>query len=109
MNLEDFIASPLRNAWIIEPGLSYYVRKNLLYRGAIDLANVGPTHDGVVGGFWRFHRRYDTLIPFRVENVLNPAMARYFRRRVWRETVDLLDIPTFYSPLFDERFPHAIK
>lgn len=108
MNLDQFIASNLRNEWINEPGLHYYVRKNLLYPGAIDLANVEPSRDGSVGGFWRFLRRYSTRIPFRVENVLNPDLAAYLRRLGWRETFDLAEVPTFYSPLFDQTFPDVV-
>jgi hypothetical protein len=104
MNLEEFIASPLGNAWIKEPGIAYYVRKNLRFGGAIDLANVGSSNDGQKFGYWRFLKRYEKRYPFRVENVLNPDLARFYRRKGWHETRDQIDTPTFYSPLFVEQF-----
>lgn len=105
MTFEEFLADDrVTNFWVREPGFEYYVRKNLLYRGAIDLANIEAIRDGTVAGWWKFLRRWEKRLPLRAENILNPDMANYFRRRGWHETRDLAGLPTFYSPLFVERF-----
>lgn len=45
MTLEEFLVSPLRNAWIAEPGIAVYVRKAIRLSGlsplaCLDVANV---------------------------------------------------------------------
>lgn len=98
MTLTDFIASPLRNAWIKEPGLAYYVRKSQFFPGAIELATCQASPKSKVFGLWRFLRRYSADIPFFMEQVLNEDLARYMRKLKWLEK-DMGGTPQFASPL----------
>lgn len=102
MNLEEFIASPYRNLWIEEPGLSYYVRKSIFFVGSIELASCHAI-PGEPFGFWRFLKRYENRIPFVAEQVLNDDIAAYLRRRGWRERY-VGPIPQFASPLMCQRY-----
>lgn len=103
MDLEEFIASPYHNEWIIERGLTYYVRKSYPFPGSIELANCRVIEDGNTLGFWRFLKRYGDRIPFTAEQVINPDMAAFFRQRKWLEKT-IGGIPQFASPLMVERF-----
>ena len=102
MNLFEFIDSPLRNLWIDEPGIAYYVRKSIMFRGAIDLANCGQRPTGQFG-FYRFIKRYGSTIPFFMEQVFNPDICQYMLRLGWTE-IDRGGVPQFASPLFMEQF-----
>jgi hypothetical protein len=103
MNLAEFIASPHRNLWIVEPGLSYYVRKSLMFPGLIDLANCNAREDSREFGMWRFLKRYESAIPFQMEQVLNPALGQHVERRGWLRR-DVGGVPQYASPLAVERY-----
>jgi hypothetical protein len=107
MTLDEFIANPRwpNSLYVIEPGLTYYVRTDIRRRGMIQLANCRSINDGTKFGFWRFMKKYADRVPFFAEQVINPDMANYFRRSGWREVRDLAEIPSFYSPLTDKLFP----
>jgi hypothetical protein len=93
MTFDDFLASPMTNAWLKEPGMSVYVRKSLAYPGLIDLANINAKKPGK-GAYKAFLAQYEATVPFRVENVLTARFADYHRRIGWTE------IPNEFSPSF---------
>lgn len=95
MDLEEFIESPLRNQWINEKGITYYVRKCVIRQGVIILASCtsDETH---VGALWRFLRRHKDK-PFYMEQVINPELAEYMRRIGWFEENNG-GVPQFVSP-----------
>lgn len=108
MNLDQYICDDKqpRNLYIEEPGLSYYVRKNWWFEGLIELSNCVAV-EGARFGYWRFLKRYESRVPFRAEQVLNPDLAKLYRQRGWTEfrTVGQWDeTPQFVSPLAVERF-----
>lgn len=101
MNLEGFLASKLRNSYIDEPGLTYYVRRSVMFAGVVELANV--VSDGSRPAALHFFLRRYRHIPFYMENVENPELARYMRRIGWIEVYDPgaedIGLPCFISPL----------
>lgn len=113
MNLLEFIDSPMRNEWLDEPGISYYVRKSIMFKGAIELANCTAPEHSLALGFWNFIARYEDTIPFVVENVLNEQITEFFRRKKWQEKAhEEYRISQFASPLMVKQFgdhPHFIR
>ena len=99
MDLEAFLTSNLRNAWIHEKGLNYYVRKCMVRKGTITLVSCS-SRGTVPGAFWRFLRRHKGK-PFTMEQVINPEMAQYMRRLGWHEE-DIEGVPQFISPEAEE-------
>ena len=99
MNLLEFIDSKERNLWIEEPGLTYYVRKSLMFPGVIELANCSARPETGSLGYWRFLKKYEKQIPFIAEQVLNDDLAALLRQRKWLEK-RTYEIPQFASPLF---------
>lgn len=101
MNLADFIASPYRNEWIEEPGLAYYVRKSLMFPGLIELANCHAADDSF--GYWRFLKRYEAIVPFIAEQVLNKQLAKLYALRHWMVRF-VGDTPQYMSPLAVDQY-----
>jgi hypothetical protein len=102
MTLREFLDSSLRNSHVREPGLEYYVRKSVLFPGAVELASV-VAEPGARFGYWRFLKRYESEVPFFAEQVINPALAALYRRRGWLEWTRW-GVPQHASPLAVERY-----
>lgn len=102
-NLDNFINSPLRNGWIVEPGLNYYVRKSIVFVGSIELANCSAKSKSKIFGYWRFLKKYEHRIPFIAEQVINPDLAKLYELRKWIKR-DIGGIPQYASPLMAEIF-----
>lgn len=79
MNFEEFLASSRSNEWIREPGLELYVRKNMIWKGLIDIANVRAKKPGQ-GCYTRFIERWDPELPLHFENTLNDRLIGWHRR-----------------------------
>lgn len=80
MNLESFLKSKLRNAWIREPGISLYVRKSIHPDVDIDLASLEADIPGK-GALTAFLNRYEKQFVFRVESILNERLEHYLKNR----------------------------
>jgi hypothetical protein len=106
MNLEQFLTTNARSAWIKEPGLEYYVRRSVFFPGVIELANCNAPVGSKQFGFWRFLKKYAKTVPFIAEQVINEGMAKYLRSLGWAER-DIGGIPQFASPLCVERWGHS--
>lgn len=103
MNLREFQHSNLRNQWIEEPGLRYYVTKHLGVPGLIILANVYSEEyeygeSNIFLPYWKFMKRYVNEIPFIAQQVLNLNLARYYERTGWKGYT-MGYIPQYASPL----------
>lgn len=107
MDLQTFIASPIRNLWIVDTGLNYYVYKHLLYKGLIVLSNCNANGDEPFA-MWKFLKKYADKIPFKMEQVLNPSLAAYMRRLGWTEEL-IGGVPQFYSPLAMQKFDIKLR
>lgn len=80
MNFEQFLASPLRNAWIKEPGLHIYIRRSIRKGADIDLAALKATRPGK-GKLTAFLDKYESKYVFFVECIFNARLVGYLERR----------------------------
>lgn len=103
MDLEQFIASDRRQAWIVDSGLKYYVRKSYFFPELIELANCSALRPNAFA-YWRFMRRYVKRVPFMAEQVINVPLARYYELTGWHGRTDCMAIPSYMSPLAVEQF-----
>lgn len=96
MTFDEFIASPVTNAWIEEDGLKVYVRKSI-YKGLIDIANVNAAKRGK-GAFTRFLVRLEEQgYALHIENVIADRFADYFRKLGWTEIPCQYGVPSFVN------------
>lgn len=89
LRFQDFVESGASNAWVYEtrPGvqgtLALYVRRSVPRVSAhtdYDLANLHATVRGQ-GLLTTFLDRYEPLYLFYIENIVNPRLYDYLRRR----------------------------
>lgn len=80
MKFAQFVASPLRNDWIKEPGISIYIRRAIRKDADYDLANMQSTDPGK-GSLTRFLDTYEPHYKFYIENIFNERLIPYFLRR----------------------------
>lgn len=85
MNFEQFIKSRLSNAWITEyRTLKIYVRRThprmREHWGDYQLASMSSTIMGT-GLLTKFLNKYEPKYQFYIENLLNPRLFEYFKRR----------------------------
>ena len=107
MDLEAFLQTKQRDAWIKEPGLKYYVARWAVIPDVIILKNcMVVEEDGILLPYRRFIRKYAQNIPFVAEQVLNYNLARYYEILHWLGKRDLADIPSYASPLTLRLYGH---
>ncbi len=78
----------------------------MFFKGLIELAacsSLPEGHGKEDFAYWKFLKKYENKIPFKAEQVLNPALAELYRRRKWTE-YQVGGIPQFFSPLAMEMF-----
>ena len=81
MTFEHFLQQRRqRNAWLREPGIALYVRRSIRIGVDIDLANANADIMGQ-GSLTRFLDKYEPNLVFCVENIHNPRLPAYFKRR----------------------------
>lgn len=84
MTFEEFLVSAFRNAWVQEPGIEIYVRKSIRIGVDIDLANMNADIMGS-GSLTKFLNKYEPHHVFCVENVHNPRLIPYLKRRAYMQ------------------------
>lgn len=81
MTFEEFLNQrKQRNAWVQEPGIEIYVRGSIRIGVDIDLANMNADVMGQ-GALTKFLDKYEPHHVFCVENIHNPRLAAYLKRR----------------------------
>lgn len=80
LTFQAFLASKYRNAWVQEPGIEIYVRRSIRIGVDIDLANMNADTMGS-GSLTKFLDKYEPNLVFCVENIHNPRLPAYFKRR----------------------------
>ena len=80
LTFQAFLASKYRNAWVQEPGIEIYVRRSIRIGVDIDLANMNADTMGS-GSLTKFLDKYEPDLVFCVENIHNPRLPAYFKRR----------------------------
>lgn len=80
MSLEEFLYSRFRNQWIEEPGIAVYVRKSLRNDIDIELASM-EAYDKGKGSLTKLLDRIEPYYNIMVENVLNPRLIDFLKRR----------------------------
>lgn len=100
VDLEEFMGSPARVAWVREPGIALYVRKALphrLERGIhLELANMHADHPGR-GALTALLELLEPRLGLLVENIQNPRLVGYLERRGY--AIDRSEIiPSAYRP-----------
>jgi len=80
MNFTNFLDSRFRNFWINEPGIDIYVRRSIRKGVDIDLANMNADTMGT-GALTNFLDKYEPNLVFCVENIHNPRLPAYLKRR----------------------------
>ena len=81
MTFEHFLQQRRqRNAWLREPGIDIYLRRSIRIGVDIDLANMNAAVLGQ-GALTRFLDKYEPHHVFCVENIHNPRLPAYLKRR----------------------------
>ena len=87
MTFEEFTRSPerMRNSWVLEPGLSLYVRKptGFTHNANFELASMEAEKPGS-GALTSFLDRTENSYTFYIENILNERLASFFKARGYR-------------------------
>ena len=85
---EDFVERTrerrIISEYVLQPDtrLKLYVRSAIMIPGGIELANVDlPSKLQRKGVFSAFLTKWETVIPLKLECVLNPELANHMRRR----------------------------
>lgn len=95
MTLEEFLSSPVRNAWLSEPGIEIYVRKANRYVDdnvvpVLDIANVGVDGEQQRRGIFKnWLSKAETLASGKfgyvvIENVVNAHLPAFLERSGYR-------------------------
>jgi hypothetical protein len=79
-SFDHFLKDIPRNVWVHEPGIRIYVRRSIRTGVDIDLANMEADEPGQ-GALTRFLAKYEPLCVFCVENIHNPRLHAYLKRR----------------------------
>jgi hypothetical protein len=79
-SFDSFLTSRLRNVWLYEPGIAIYVRKSVRVGVDIDLASMEADYPGK-GALTKFLDTYEPHHVFCVENIHNPRLPAYLKRR----------------------------
>lgn len=101
-DFEAFLKSKLQNAWVLEPGISIYLRKtgsNPYTNCDFDLANMNAKVLGS-GSLTKFLDKFEPRFTFRIENILNDRLVPYFQQRGY-----VITNPDDYDSIFNMEKP----
>lgn len=107
MNLQEFMESKAKNIWVNEGRNAFYVRKgkhviNKEVQNTLDLANIDVAEEETLQTAFEIHNfinlceqtAKDNNLTFYVENVLNPKLEGYLKRRKY-ESDNNMPAPSF--------------
>lgn len=75
----------MRNTWVMEPGISIYIRKptGIAHNADFELASMEADEPGN-GSLTSFLERHETNYSFYIENILSDQLVSFFARRGYR-------------------------